>query len=133
MHAAFPERFSVSSNLARLVEAGTKRFYLPADSSHEPAPPVLDPAVLAQLRQGDAPMTPDQVREQVLRGLADEIDTMLADGVVTEVQDVDLCLLLGAGWPLWLGGITPFLDRTGITGERPRGPFHRGRPQPFTH
>jgi hypothetical protein len=78
-------------------------------------------------------MTPDQVRERVLLALGDEIDTMLTDGVVSEVQDVDLCLLLGAGWPLWLGGITPFLDRAGITAERPQGPFHRGRPRPFTH
>jgi hypothetical protein len=43
------------------------------------------------------------------------------------VQDIDLCMLLGAGWPFWLGGISPYIDRTGVsekvTGERflPRG------------
>jgi hypothetical protein len=45
---------------------------------------------------------------------------MLDDGVVAEPQDVDLCLLLGAGWPFHLGGITPYLDRTGIS-ERVAG------------
>ena len=25
---------------------------------------------------------------------------MLADGVVTDTQDIDLCMILGAGWPL---------------------------------
>jgi hypothetical protein len=52
---------------------------------------------------------------------------MLDDGVVAEPQDLDLCMILGAGWPFHLGGITPYLDRTGAaeraTGRRflPRG------------
>jgi hypothetical protein len=52
---------------------------------------------------------------------------MLDEGVVAEPQDIDLCLIIGAGWPLHLGGITPYLDREGIsekvTGGRvlPRG------------
>jgi hypothetical protein len=52
---------------------------------------------------------------------------MLDDGVVAEPQDLDLCMILGAGWPFHLGGITPYLDRTGVaervTGRRflPRG------------
>jgi len=28
-------------------------------------------------------------------------------------EDVDVCMILGAGWPPHLGGITPYLDRTG--------------------
>ena len=132
MHAAFPERFSVSSSLSRLVESGTKRFYLLPDPSQKRVPATLDPAVLAQLAQGDAPMDAEQVRGRVLAAVSDEIDTMLSEGVVAEVQDVDLCLLLGAGWPLWLGGITPYLDRAGVTAGRPDGPFHRGRPRAFT-
>ncbi|MEJ7703015.1 MAG: hypothetical protein WKF47_04875 [Geodermatophilaceae bacterium] len=47
---------------------------------------------------------------------------MLDEGVVAQAQDIDLCLLLGAGWPFHLGGITPYLDREGIsekvTGQR---------------
>jgi hypothetical protein len=31
------------------------------------------------------------------------------------VQDVDLCMLLGAGWPFWLGGISAYLDRSGVS------------------
>jgi len=31
------------------------------------------------------------------------------------VQNVDLCMLLGAGWPFWLGGISAHLDRTGVS------------------
>ena len=40
---------------------------------------------------------------------------MLDDGVVAAPMDVDLCLILGAGWPFHLGGITPYLDRVGIS------------------
>jgi hypothetical protein len=52
---------------------------------------------------------------------------MVDDGVVANVRDIDLGMLLGAGWPFHLGGIAPYLDRTGIaesvTGSRflPRG------------
>ncbi len=38
---------------------------------------------------------------------------MLDEGVVAEAQDIDLCMIMGAGWPFWLGGITPYLDRSG--------------------
>ena len=53
--------------------------------------------------------------------------SVLQTPVVAEAQDIDLCLLLGAGWPFHLGGITPYLDRSGtsekVTGARflPRG------------
>jgi hypothetical protein len=40
---------------------------------------------------------------------------MLDDGVVAEAADIDTCMILGAGWPFWLGGITKFLDQTGVS------------------
>ena len=76
---------------------------------------------------GDSPLTAEQVRDRALDALAEEIRLMLDDGVVAEAQDIDLCMLLGAGWPFHLGGITPYLDRVGVservTGQRflPRG------------
>ena len=48
---------------------------------------------------------------------------MLDDGVVAEPQDIDLCMLLGAGWPFHLGGITPYLDRSGISERADVGRF----------
>ena len=47
--------------------------------------------------------------------LGEEILLVFAEGVVAEPQDLDLCMILGAGWPFWLGGITPYLDREGIS------------------
>jgi hypothetical protein len=83
--------------------------------------------VVGLLKVGDAPLTADEVRERALTALAEEIRIMLDEGVVAEPQDIDLCLILGAGWPFHLGGIAPYLDRTGVaervTGRRflPRG------------
>jgi 3-hydroxyacyl-CoA dehydrogenase len=71
-------------------------------------------------QQGDHPSTAEEVRERALRALATEIRLMLAEGVVADPADIDLAMLTGAGWPFWLGGITPYLDRTGVS-ERATG------------
>jgi hypothetical protein len=62
-----------------------------------------------------SPLGADELHDAVLEALADEIRRLLDDGVVAAAADVDTCLLLGAGWPFWLGGITPHLDATGIS------------------
>jgi len=46
---------------------------------------------------------------------AQEARLMLDEGVVAEPQDIDLCMLTGAGWPPHPGGITPYVDRSGIS------------------
>jgi len=115
LHEAFPSRFAVSAKLRRLVEAGKAAVYRPDLT--------IDPEVGALLSGGDRPSTAEEVRQQVLAGLAEEIRIMLDEGVVAAPQDIDLSLILGAGWPFHLGGITPYLDRTG-TAEKVNGaPF----------
>ncbi len=110
MHAAYPERFGISENLQRFVEAGKSAVWQADESGHQ----VVDPGVAELWKQGDAPSTEEQVRERALRVLAEEARIMLDEGVVMEAQDLDLCMVLGAGWPFWLGGITPYLDRSGV-------------------
>ncbi|MDB1089154.1 3-hydroxyacyl-CoA dehydrogenase NAD-binding domain-containing protein [Streptomyces sp. ACA25] len=110
LHQAFPDRFAVSDNLGRVVEAGKKAFYV-----HDSGQPELDPEVAALFATGDTVLTADQVRERALEAIAQEIGLMLDEGVVAEAQDIDLCLITGAGWPFHLGGITPYLDRTGVS------------------
>ena len=112
MHEAYPDRFYVSPNLARLVAAGKPGIYTWGPNGQE-----VDPEVAAMFAPpADAtPSTAEQVRERALSAVAEEIRIMLEEGVVAEAQDVDLCLLLGAGWPFWNGGITPYLDRSGIS------------------
>ncbi len=110
LHAAFPDRFGVSANMAKLVAAGKPGVYAPDFS--------LDPEAVAIFSGGASPSTAEQVRERTLRALEQEIRIMLEEGVVAAAQDIDLCMILGAGWPFHLGGITPYLDRAGIA--RPR-------------
>ncbi|WP_448638813.1 3-hydroxyacyl-CoA dehydrogenase NAD-binding domain-containing protein [Geodermatophilus sp. URMC 63] len=118
MHEAFPDRFAVGEGLRRMVELGKTSVYS--------EPGIVDPD-LTGIDAGDAPLTEEQVRERAVTALAQEIRLMLDEGVVQAVQDVDLCMLLGAGWPFWLGGISAYLDRVGVservTGSRflPRG------------
>lgn len=117
LHAAFPDRFGVSENLKRIADSGQ--------------PIVVDDQVNDEVAKllvvGDQPLTEEQVRQNALDALAQEIRLMLDEGVVAEAQDIDLCMILGAGWPFHLGGVTPYLDRTGtserVTGQRflPRG------------
>ncbi|MGW0806362.1 3-hydroxyacyl-CoA dehydrogenase NAD-binding domain-containing protein [Nonomuraea sp. NPDC002799] len=110
LHEAFPGRYGVSESLAKLVAAGKPGVYLPDFS--------LDPEAVALFTGGTTPSTAEQVRDRVLSALAGEIRIMLDEGVVAAAQDIDLCMILGAGWPFHLGGITPYLDRAGIAQPR---------------
>ncbi|MSO26823.1 MAG: 3-hydroxyacyl-CoA dehydrogenase [Candidatus Nanopelagicales bacterium] len=111
MQEAFPERFYVSENLRRLVDAGKAGIYV-WDTNGKP---FVDPEVAAFYQRGSIQLTAEQVRTRALKALAQEVQLMLEEGVVAAAQDVDLCMLVGAGWPFWLGGLTPYLDRSGIS------------------
>ena len=106
-----------------LVGAGRPGLY---DFRPDGTPYVSDETA-ALLTVGSTPSSAEQVRERVLTAVTEEVGSMLAEGVVSAPMDVDLCLILGAGWPFHLGGVTPYLDRTGVservTGKRflPRG------------
>jgi 3-hydroxyacyl-CoA dehydrogenase/enoyl-CoA hydratase/carnithine racemase len=115
---AFGDRFAVSPKLRALVSAGKNAVYLPDFS--------VDPEILAALAGGGSssllaqtsrPSAGPEVLARALEGLAKEIRIMLDEGLVAAPEDIDLCMILGAGWPFHLGGITPYLDRTGIAAK----------------
>ena len=90
LHDAYPDRFPLSPTLANYAEG-------------------RDEIVVEE----NAPRSQDEILEAALDAVADEVHHLLEEGVVAEAADVDTALLLGAGWPFWLGGITKFLDQTG--------------------
>jgi 3-hydroxyacyl-CoA dehydrogenase len=90
LHEAYPDRFPLSQTLANYAE-GEDEIAVRADE----------------------PKTEDEILETALEAIADEIHHLLEEGVVAEAKDVDIALLLGAGWPFWLGGITKYLEQTG--------------------
>ncbi len=110
--AAFPDRFYVSPALERVVEARKSAYFGPDGT--------LDPEVEALLETPADPvvLTQEQVRTQVLTGLAEEVRLMLDEGVVAGPEDLDLAMITGAGFSFWNGGLTMLLEREGL------GSFH---------
>jgi 3-hydroxyacyl-CoA dehydrogenase len=92
LHDAYPERFPLSPTLQSYADG-------------------RDEVVVRE----HAPRTQEEVLDSALEAIADEVRHLLEEGVVAEAADVDTCLILGAGFPLWLGGITKFLDQTGVS------------------
>jgi 3-hydroxyacyl-CoA dehydrogenase/enoyl-CoA hydratase/carnithine racemase len=97
LHDAYPDRFPLSPTLANFA-AGK------------------DEIVVV----GDARRSVERIRDDALEAVADEVRQLLDEGVVGAAADVDACLILGAGYPFFLGGITKHLDETGIS-ERVTG------------
>jgi len=111
LQAAFGDRFPISQNLQALVASGRPGIYdWTADGQ-----PYVSKETAELFVVGDRPSTAGQVRERALHAVASEIGLMLDEDVVAAPMDIDLCLILGAGWPFHLGGITPYLDREGIS------------------
>jgi 3-hydroxyacyl-CoA dehydrogenase/enoyl-CoA hydratase/carnithine racemase len=110
LHGHYPDRFRTSENLRRLVEAGKPGIW----SWGADGKPYLDDETKALFQVGDQPQTEEELRRRALSAIAEEIGIMLDEGVVAGPQDIDLCMIMGAGWPFHLGGVTPYLDRSGI-------------------
>ena len=110
LHDAWPDRFPLSATLESLAEGGG------------------DPSSSSTRREAWRSFT------AVLEALADESRHILEEGVVAEAADIDTCLLLGAGFPFWLGGITKHLDQTKVSNvsSDARSPSSRAR-RPDTH
>jgi len=92
LHGSYPDRFPLSATLAGFAN-GSEEIVV----------------------RGDARRTVDEIRSDVLEAVADEVRHLLEEGVVGAAADVDACLILGAGYPFFLGGITKHLDQTGVS------------------
>jgi 3-hydroxyacyl-CoA dehydrogenase len=97
LHESYPERFPLSATLANYANG--------------------DDTIVVD---GDRRRDVAEITNEVLEAVADEVRHLLDEGVVAEAGDVDTCLILGAGWPFFLGGITKFLDLSGVS-ERVTG------------
>ena len=121
-HAAFPDRFFESPNLHALADYG--KLYDRDGKGKIKGFDKQAKKIVAPPAGEAAPMSAEQFRERVEVGLADEIKRMLDDGVVAAAEDIDLCMILGAGWPFQAGGITPYLDRVGASERAFGDTFH---------
>ena len=129
LHENLGPRYRISPTMQAMVKEGVKAFYIKnEDGTFAP-----NPAALALVHSGGAPSTAGQVSLRALTALAQEARMMLEEGVVSTPAEIDLCMLMGAGWPMHLGGILPYLDREGIsesvTGQRFHAPGIASLPQ----
>ncbi|MGG7510133.1 3-hydroxyacyl-CoA dehydrogenase NAD-binding domain-containing protein [Plantibacter sp. YIM 135249] len=110
MVGKFPDRFFASDNLHRLAD-------LDSVVEKEKSGKVTGFTKQAQkvLTVGKSPLTEAEILRRVEDGLAAEIKLMLDENVVAAAEDIDLGLILGAGWPFQDGGATPYLDRVGAS------------------
>jgi len=118
-HAAFPDRFFRSDNLHKLAEHGS--IIVRGRTGKITG---YDRGAEAIVAGGSTPMTSSEIRLRIEDGLADEIHRMLEEHVVAGPEDIDLCMIMGAGWPFQMGGITPFLDRIGASERVFSDTFH---------
>ena len=114
------DRYRISPTMQAFVKEGIKSFYI-KDEKGALAP---NPAALTLIKGGSKSSTTDEVRIRALKALASEARMMLDEGVVSTAAEIDICMLLGCGWPLHLGGILPYLDREGISNEVSGQSFH---------
>ncbi len=104
-------RYKISPTMQRFVKEGVKTFYIKDANGVN----TVNPAAISLLEKGSKASTSDQVRRRALEAIATEAKMMLDEGVIATPQEIDICMLLGSGWPMHLGGILPYLDREGIS------------------
>ena len=119
MHAFNSERFYASENLHKLAEHGK---LLERDAKGKIKG--YDKKAMEIVSGGTNARTAAEIFESVQVGLAKEVKLMLEEKVVQTPQDIDLCMIMGAAWPFHLGGITPYLDRSGASEKAFGGSFH---------
>lgn len=120
LHHNLGDRYRISPTMQSFVREGIRSFYIKGEDGTQ----TINPAVEKLLVQGSISSTAEQVRLRVLTAMAQEARLMLDEGVVSTPQEIDICMLMGSGWPMHLGGILPYLDREGISEATTGKRFH---------
>ncbi len=120
LHHNLGERYRISPTMQRFVEKGVRTFYIKDGDGKQ----IPNPDAVALVEKGSQPSTAEEVRIRALKALAQEARMMLDEGVVSTPAEIDICMLLGSGWPMHLGGILPYLDREGLSEEVTGQRFH---------
>ncbi|MBD5787653.1 enoyl-CoA hydratase/isomerase family protein [Cellulosimicrobium terreum] len=109
------DRFPVSPGLQRIVDEHIPVVLDAPRGLPKPVDPAIQAAFGSGTAGGEGALDEAGVLDSVLTALTQEIGLMLDEGVVASPSQIDLCMILGSGWGFHLGGITPYLDRTGYS------------------
>jgi 3-hydroxyacyl-CoA dehydrogenase len=120
LHTSLGDRYRISPTMQAFVAHGIRSFYIKDADGKQ----IANPQALALIKSGDKASTAEELRLRALRALASEARMMIDEGVVATPSEIDLCMLLGSGWPMHLGGILPYLDREGISDSVTGSRFH---------
>lgn len=115
----FPERFYASENLHKLADIDG-----PLAKNKIGKVEDLSKAGRKAIVVGSTAVSEAEILRRAEDTMAEEIRIMLDEGVVHAAEDIDLCMILGAGWPFQAGGVTPYLDRVGASERAAGGKFH---------
>jgi 3-hydroxyacyl-CoA dehydrogenase len=113
LEAAYPERFAISEAFRAIGESGVNGIY---DWSKGRVP-FDEIAAAVVVEPGAEKLSDEEIRTKAIEAVAYEAHIMLEEAVVADARDIDTGLLLGAGWPFFMGGLCKYLDQTG-TSER---------------
>jgi len=112
--AAFGERLAPARSLTSLAtsnrpgQKGGRGFYL-----YEGARPKgIDPSVYADMGVSSlrSDLDPALARDRTILAMVNEAARVLEDGIVTSAADVDLGMIMGAGFPPFRGGLLQYAD-----------------------
>jgi 3-hydroxyacyl-CoA dehydrogenase/enoyl-CoA hydratase/carnithine racemase len=123
LNAAWPDRFPVSEGLKNLVAKGKRNMLTFTDTGID-----VDPEIKEGWPQGDKSFTDQEIKDRVMERVALEVDIILKEGVVASPKDVDTGVIMGAGWPFFMGGVTPYLDQQGYSKKACGRTFHGPNP-----
>lgn len=116
--AAFGDRLAPARSLTSLAtsnrpgQKGGRGFYL-----YEGAKPKgIDPSVYADMGVSSprSDLDPAGARDRTILAMVNEAARVLEDGIVPGAADVDLGMIMGAGFPPFRGGLLKYADDRGL-------------------
>lgn len=118
LEGAFGKRIGAATPvLSALVASGRLGvktdggFYKYVDGKRRGVDPKVYAAAKAE-RVRELPM--ETLQERMILAMVNEAAVCLEDGVAAEARDVDVAMVLGAGFPPFRGGLLRYADETGI-------------------
>lgn len=118
------DRFHASPGLSAMAEKKAQFTERSKTAVHPPVSPTVAEVFGTGTAGGAEAPVGEALLEKVQDGLAEEIALMLEAGVVERPEQVDLALILGAGFPRHRGGVTPYLDASGAAQRTVGRTFH---------
>ncbi|MEQ8839274.1 MAG: 3-hydroxyacyl-CoA dehydrogenase NAD-binding domain-containing protein, partial [Lacipirellulaceae bacterium] len=120
MHAAFPDRVEPSSILPAMVESDRKGkkngqgfFDYPPAKKGKKTPSETAEGIIAKHVKESKDFSSKELTERLMLPMLLEATRVLEDGVANSVQDVDLALIFGIGFPPFKGGLLFWADQVG--------------------